>query len=195
MFVLVYVVLSLIGIYILFKKIAGRKGKCIPGPNGWPVVGLGFKINQHNMFQLFTTYSSKFGGIFQYTMFGINIVVLNSADLIRKAFTTEPYRKHMNDRMYTFAGDKVFKNHTLIFTERAFGSTHNNHVKLFTRAMHLHGAGKKEFQEMVQSELVSLSGKIVSFGNEAFDFQDLIKRSLINIISILVSTIQYTQRL
>ena len=75
-----------------------RKTRYLPGPSGLPFIGSYFQFDSNKVHQLFTDWSKEFGQIFKLSLFGKNIVVLNSSDLVRKALENGALSFHTNDR-------------------------------------------------------------------------------------------------
>ena len=75
-----------------------RKARCLPGPSGLPFIGAYFQFDSNKVHKLFTDWSKEFGQIFKFSLLGRNIVVLNSSDLVIKAFEKGAISFHTNDR-------------------------------------------------------------------------------------------------
>ncbi|XP_060567041.1 cytochrome P450 2C42-like [Ruditapes philippinarum] len=183
---LVYVGLTLLILVYLFKT-KKPKGKPIPGPSGWPLVGSAFEITEQNMPQKCFEYAKEFGPIVQLKLFNTNVVLLNSVDMLQKAMNGDTYKQFFNDRPGFFYGEHfLFGSQGVIVYKEGFGGVHSELRKTLTRGLHVYGDGIKHFEDMVAKELQNLMKKIEDMDNEEFDFMDTIKPSLSNLLSILL---------
>lgn len=187
--VLIYTCLALLIIFYLFKS-KETKGKNIPGPSGWPLVGSAFEITEQNMPQKCFEYAKEFGPIVKLKLFNTNIVLLNSIELVQKAMNGENYKQFFNDRPGFFYGEHfLFGSQGVIVYKDGFGGVHGELRKILTKGLHVYGDGIRDFEDMITNELQKLVKKIEKLGNEEFDFMNIIKPSISNLLSILVSTL------
>ena len=100
--VILYVVLGFLALWYFFFSQKRTKGKPIPGPGGLPIIGQGLAITSETLHITLSEYADEYGDIVQFKSFHDKIISLNTADLIRKAFNNDPYKKFMNDRPLTF---------------------------------------------------------------------------------------------
>ena len=183
-----YILLGLatFGYFIFTRK--KPTGKPIPGPLGLPIVGKGLEIDSKQVHEKLSEYAAQYGHIVQVKIFFENVISLNSADLIRKAFGEDPYKRHMNDRSPTFWGKYVLHDsQSPGLYPNAFGGIHGDLRKGMTRAFHVYGDGIKDFEDRITRELYRLHRTIDDMNGKDFEFNGVIKRSLSNVIAFLVS--------
>jgi len=106
----IYFVIAVISVLLYFLKPRARKGRVIPGPPGWPLLGSALDITEQTMPQKCSEYADTYGDIVQVNIFGTNIVLLNSVEVIQKAVFEDPYKEYFNDRPTTFYGEHFLFN-------------------------------------------------------------------------------------
>ena len=70
----------------------------VPGPKGLPIIGCYFQFDKNKSQHMLTEWSKKYGPVYKFQLLGKNIVVLNKAKLVRRAFDTGAISAHTNDR-------------------------------------------------------------------------------------------------
>ena len=183
-----YVLLGIVAVLFYFAIKRERKRNPIPGPAGLPIVGSGFEISPKTLHLKLSEYAEKYGDVVLVRVFTDNIVCLNTADLIRKAFNEDPYKRFLNDRPSTFWGQRIlFNSQSIGFYPTAFAGFHGDLRKGLTRAYHVYGDGVKEFEEKIAAETRRLLKVIGEKMGQDFELVSVIKRSLSNIIACLVN--------
>ncbi|KAL4220601.1 Talin-2 [Mactra antiquata] len=131
--------------------------------------------------------TARYGEIFSLNMFGQNLVVLSSENMIRKAFCSEQYAKHLNNKPRSFFGT-YFKNNceSLAFFPKANDALYKQLKKVFLAALHSYGSGLTTIENKVLDELANVREKIDSYKGKEFDVDFMIKRSLTNIMSLVL---------
>ena len=76
----------------------------IPGPKPWPLIGNLLDVNLRGLHPSAFRLAELYGPIFRIKLLGRNIVIINDADLERKAFASTKYGDIFNDRLYSFFG-------------------------------------------------------------------------------------------
>ena len=185
-------IILLVLTWILYKLFASsgniRNGRPVPGPQGYPLVGSAFELTPENIYEKFSEFAVKHGDIFLIKTFQTKNVVLNSADLIHKAFCGEQYKAFFNNKPTFFFGDYFYqKGQTITFCRSPKDQEHGEMRKSLTQSLHVYGDGIPQFEERVQSEIGRLVKQIDSFQGKEFEVVALIRESLSNLISILVS--------
>ncbi|KAL4230090.1 hypothetical protein ACF0H5_010475 [Mactra antiquata] len=161
-------------------------GRAIPRHPGLPLIGSALELNDMNSNQKFEEMTARYGEIFSLNMFGQNLVVLSSENMIRKAFCSEQYAKHLNDKPRSFFGT-YFRNNceSLAFYSKSTDPLYKRLKKVFMAALHSYGSGLQKIENKVVEELENVREKIDGFKGKEFDFDVVIKRSLTNIMSLV----------
>jgi hypothetical protein len=160
----------------------------IDGPKGLPVFGCILEFGHENMYSKFWTYAEKHGEIFLVKMLWENVIVLNSSQLIKKAFSDKRYKQQFNDRPDAFYG-QYFLTMSQTVGSTKFGSAafHKNAKHQFIHALHVYGPGVPEFEELFMVEIDKFIKEIEQKDGSLFNCQEIIDSTLSNTISILVS--------
>lgn len=183
---IIYIVLALV-VLIFLLKTRKPKGKVIPGPSGWPVVGSTLEVTEQNMPQKCFEYAEKYGPIVQLKLFNTNIILLNSVELIQKAVNGDIYKQYFNDRPGFFYGEHfLFGSQGVIVYKDGYNSVHSDLRKTLTKGLHVYGDGIKEFEAKIVIELGNLVKRLEKHGDKEFEFISQIKMSLANLLSILL---------
>ncbi|KAL4232797.1 hypothetical protein ACF0H5_007483 [Mactra antiquata] len=163
------------------------KGKPVPKHHGLPLLGMALDINESNGIYKFAELAKRHGEIFCFNVFRQNVVVLNSVSLLRKAFCSEKYGKYFNNKPKSFYG-KYFRpgGDSVAFTPDGTGYTYKRMKKSYMKALHTYGSGIKDLETKILSELDNLVTKINSMETKAFIFEEVLKRSLTNVIAVIL---------
>lgn len=181
---LLVVLVSLFIVLIRRRKVEGRK---LPGPNGLPFLGNCLEINETNIVDKMEKLASVYGDVFTFKMFNHKVLCVNSVESLKSLFTGVEYKRHTNDRNKMFYGEYLmFGSQSIAFYKSGFSAVHNSMRKAFTKGLHLYGEGIQQFESLVLLELHNLNRKIESAGCGEVDFLSVFKRSLSNIMSIVV---------
>lgn len=185
--VLFFVLAVLIYFYLTRKTTYGRS---IPGPRGWPICGSLFEFKLGDLHNLASRYAKQYGEIFQLKIFHENIVFLNTADLIRKAYTDEKYKRQLNDRPVTYYGEH-FQNGSkgLIMNKHGYSPKHGELRKHFAKGLKAYGDGVKAFEDIISEEILDMTKVIDQHESREFEFLPVLEQSLSNLLSILVSSV------
>jgi hypothetical protein len=185
-FLLIFLGFIVLFFVVLEKR--SKKGKIVPGPNGLPIIGSAFEFDFLTTHVKFMEYAKQYGKIFRLKMFTVNLVVLNDAELVRKAFAGESYKRIFNDRADTFFGD-YFRagKQSLAFMIDGSGTLHKTARKAFFKALHMYGSGFHDLETNVLTEMNYLVRRIED--QPVFDCSYMVKRSLANIVSLVVSNV------
>ena len=180
--ILVTLTILLFGV-LVWKYISKNHGeKGIPGPNGYPVVGSLLPSKQEQILDQFYDFAQKYGEIFKVKILGAEIVVLNSTDLIDKAFNKQGHI--FNNRGKSFVNDYVRLRKTISLTNP--GREHSSLRKLFTKGLHVYGSGIPRFENVVKSEIKRLIEIMEQQKGQEIEVTHLMCRSLVNVMAILV---------
>ncbi|XP_053390092.1 vitamin D(3) 25-hydroxylase-like, partial [Mercenaria mercenaria] len=159
------------------------RGDAINGPKGLPIVGNILEINDKTIHFKFTDYAQKFGEIFRLKMLMDNVIVLNSENIIRKAFGGEKYKRYFGDRGEMFYGEH-FRCHSqsLGFAPSGSGVFYRTARKNYVRALHMRGTQNSKDNIMV--EMAKLVKRLEDKSGREFEFVSLLQRSLSNVMSL-----------
>ena len=161
--------------------------KRIPGPKRYPIIGSVLEIQEDSLHTQFHQFAGQYGKIFRLKMVGAEIVVLNTVDMVDKAFNKQG--DIFNNRQKFFLIEHVELLNSISFNNP--GKEHSSSRKSFTKGLHVYGSGIPRFETIVKGEISRVVKQIEDYGGQEFEVTDLIKRSLVNIMSILVSKALY----
>ncbi|XP_060566953.1 cytochrome P450 1A1-like [Ruditapes philippinarum] len=160
----------------------------IDGPKGLPVFGCILEFGHENMYSKFWTYAEKHGEIFLVKMLWENVIVLNSSQLIKKAFSDKRYRQQFNDRPDAFYGQYFLTmSQTVGSTKYGSAAFHRNAKQQFIHALRVYGPGVTEFEDLFMVEIDKFIKEIEQKDGSLFNCQEIIDSTLSNTLSILLS--------
>ena len=180
MWIILVAIVTVLFLYWIWIR---NKHDHIPGPRQWPIVGNTFQINTRKVHFTLENWTKEFGPIFKCSIFGSDIIVLSSPDLIRQAYASEEYFKNCSDRPDTFLRKYCLGGMLFLMD---YGKSWRNARKAFRNALHIYGAGVAKFENTIQEEIVDFIEKIRQTKGNDFDPAPLIERSGGNLVSILV---------
>ncbi|XP_053382485.1 cytochrome P450 2D14-like [Mercenaria mercenaria] len=180
------VLLGIFAVYLFFAK-CRQNATTIDGPTGLPLIGCVLEFGHENMHSKFLNYAEKFGEIFLVKMLWENVVVLNSQQLIKEAFSDDKYKQQFNDRPEAFYGEHfLVSSQTVGSTPYGSAIFHRNARKQFVQSLHAYGTGVREFEEQFMTEIESFVTEMARKDGKVFDIQEDIKHTLSNTVSILL---------
>ena len=158
------VVILLLGILHYSQK--SGSGRNLPGPSGVPFFGVIFQIDLNRLYIKLYEWTSSYGDIFQFSIFGKPYVSLNSADLIREVLGTEPNATITASREPSFLGEYCLENFSdVIFSP--YSQEWSKRRKLVHRLLHSYGEGIQILENDVLQKLQRV--KLYLAGNEGKD--------------------------
>ena len=164
----------------LFRsRIVNFDGMEIPGPKSLPLIGNVFDVDLRGLHLSLSKMPEQYGSIFRIKLLGQNIVIINDADLERKAFGNTRYGDVFNDRPDTFVGQYFCFNYSDITFANANKKTMTKR-KLFHRSLKFYGDGIKHFDGINENELVKVLEKLKLTKQCDFDMYSLLLTSLAN---------------
>ncbi|XP_062613133.1 cytochrome P450 1A2-like [Saccostrea cucullata] len=159
--------------------------KVLPGPKGWPAVGVLFEFDLSTLhFKLFE-WSAKYGDIFQFEVFRKKFVSLNSSDILREAFSKEPNASITSARPQTFVGEYIFDN----YSDIAFASPDSAWTKRRKLAFQLirsYGDGLSCIEYQIKKKLRTVSEEIRHLDNKNVDPSDMVEEFILYTLEILI---------
>lgn len=161
----------------------------LPGPAGNFLFGNSFDLSLTdfigNVAKL-SRLARLYGPIFRLRVFGQHLLYLNSEEIIREALTESTLADSFSDRPATAFRD--FTNYEGIPTIRdGNGYLIKSLRRNLVQGLHMFGEGIQKFEDIVKQELSRLHDQLEEFGENEFEFNQVITESLYNVISILVS--------
>ena len=127
-----------------------------------------------------------YGHIFRIKLLGRNIVIINDADLERKAFGSTKYVNIFNDRPYSFVGEFVnFGCSDITFADGNKKTMDKR--KLFNRSLTFYGDGIQHFSRINEDELMQILEKLKLTKQCNFDLHALLSKSLANTLGMLLN--------
>ncbi|XP_060598049.1 cytochrome P450 2C31-like [Ruditapes philippinarum] len=158
----------------------------IPGPKGIPFLGSVLSINPAKMHLSFCEWALKYGRIFKVKIFGNTVVVLNDFDLVRKVFADKEQIEVFNDRPEMFVGKFA-----LYETSDVILYLDNNKKFMMLKRI-LQKCLKRQsqtysFRLSFEKELERLKDHLNHLDGKEIEINPLIRHSLANVISILMS--------
>ncbi|WAR04909.1 CP17A-like protein [Mya arenaria] len=129
-----------------------RGGTCPPGPSGIPFFGQAFSLSVNSAHLQFSEWARQFGDIFMFSMFGTKVVVLNSPDLIKKAFAGKELALKLSDRPPSFIGHYVANGYKDILFRR-YDELCSKFKALTLKAMYTVRDENQDFESIQMAEI------------------------------------------
>jgi len=184
--IVLYIVTAFLAAYWFLSR--KRDSREIPGPVGWPLVGVGLEVTANNMLEKFNEYANSFGDYFLVKIFHRKVLILNSENAIQVLLAGDEFKRHTNDRARNWYYDTILRSYrTAAGALEAYGEMHNKLRKGMVRALHFYGEdGRDKFERNVSKELAIFQKKLNSLEGGDISIMDSIQRSMANIVSIAV---------
>ncbi|WAR04905.1 CP2D6-like protein [Mya arenaria] len=154
-----FVVLSITLATMVLVKSKGARSP--PGPRGLPYFGKAFSFPVDSAYLQFSEWARKFGDIFMFSMFGTKVVVLNSPDLIKKAFAGKELALKLSDRPPSFIGHFVGNGYKDILFRR-YDELCSKLKSVTLKAMYTARNGNPDFDDMQMAEINDYVRKITN---------------------------------
>ncbi|XP_060063804.1 vitamin D(3) 25-hydroxylase-like [Ylistrum balloti] len=158
-----------------------RKKKYPPGPKGMPYFGVHFQVSPGEMHKNLEKWKRQYGDIISFKILGQNIVVLNSPELIRKAFESEEFASLVNDRPPNFIGKYVMYNYRDVLLNR-YSESFRKMKKLMVSCINKHGFSSKHFQDIADEEFRCVLNQFHAQNGQAVDAVKLLMPSFCKLI-------------
>ncbi|KAK6180941.1 hypothetical protein SNE40_008902 [Patella caerulea] len=131
--------------------------------------------------------ASRFGEILIIRFFGLNIVLVNSARLVRKLLTNTKYRDITNDRPPSFLREHVlYGGKDIAFSD--YNEYQTNLRKLLHGVVQLYGEGVQDFEDMVNTEIGNLKNKLMMVKpGQSIDMDGALKISITRILHLFLT--------
>lgn len=186
---LVVSILVLIGTVVLrhwHGRSSDRHGRPLPGPKTIPVIGNLFSLDVNKLHKSLTELAKTYGGIFRVELLGKTVVVLNDAQLVRKALASDIYGDTFNDRPETFTGKYIAFN----CSDIAFGKTNKTTMtlrKMLHRGLKFYGEGVVHFEQIMEDEMKNFLTELSATKRKDFDISVPLRKSFANATSSLMT--------
>lgn len=188
------VALCLLGSFLWFLFAAletmtsKKKKKYPPGPYGLPFFGCFFEIDMKSLHLEFLRWKEQYGSIVSFKLNGKNFLVLNSLDVIKKAFVSEDVGPLMSDRPLNFIGEYISFGYKDVLLRRC-DDEFKKMKELMIRSMKLHDFNSSTFQQLMSEELTHVLTKFQKTNGKPTNPLDILLPSFCNIIGMLVSNL------
>lgn len=157
-----------------------------PGPAGYPFIGNTFDVDVLRLHLTLTKWAEIYGDIYEVNLFGSTVIVLNSPELIRNAFLTEPNASLFSGRILDSLTFELFHE----CKDIAFGTYNEPWIKrrkLGHKILKAYGEGMREIEKSVTEELRYVVSKLENYVGKSFDPEIFINDFLNQIVSILLT--------
>ncbi|XP_061169736.1 cytochrome P450 2J6-like [Saccostrea echinata] len=161
-----------------------KKKKFPPGPTGIPFFGCFFDIDLKNLHLDFMKWKEQYGNIVSFKMNGKNFLVLNTVDVIRKAFTSDDIGPLMSDRPLNFMGEYIAFGYKDVLLRR-YDEDFSKMKELMIRSMKLHDLNSNTFRELMSEELSHVLAKFQKTEGKSTDPLEILMPSFCNIIGMM----------
>ena len=180
-----------VGLLLLLKYLClGRRKVRAPGPKGLPFVGCAMQLSSGNLLEQFYEFARTYGDVLELKILDSRNLVLNTADMLMKAFTEDEFKTIFNNRPRIYFAEHFYFGGQSI-TYKNPDKDHSNLRKALSKGLHVYGEGVSKFEEIVRDEIKRVMGEIERSGDKGFEVVSLVRRSLANVISVLVSSIGF----
>lgn len=181
---LVFIAIFLISILIVRKfrrSVTYEQCMVIPGPRPLPFIGNVFDVDFKRPYISLSKMVDTFGVLFKIKLFGEEAVVINDGELVRKAFTDEPFGDVFSDRPdYFISRCLVFDGCDVLF--RRASKTTMLLRKLLHKGLKRFEKAENQFKDEMKRLLSSLKD---TRGND-IDITKTVQRSFANLTSLLL---------
>ena len=173
---LVTFVLVIFGLVLAYKYLNSRKRKTgLQGPKSYPVFGSALQLTKETVLDQFVVWAKRYGEMFELQLFGTTSIVLNSADLVTKAFCNDGYKQVLNHRPPLHIAERLFPSESIGLTAEP-GKFHGDLRKSFTKGLHAYGEGIPRFENIFKTEIHRVMEYIEDRKGQDFEFTGLVKK-------------------
>lgn len=167
---------GLVGLSFLLRYL-DRRRNVVPGPAGYPFIGILTKIGNFNVIhKTLTLIGQKYGRSFQFTLLGKQIVVLRSASIVETALENTG----TTDRRETFFQKYVFNGFGFAF------SNYKNYVPELRHVFHqaVYWRGEHSRDDVTNTEAAVFMNTVLKEDGKQFCPDPVLKNLIANIFSL-----------
>ena len=179
----VCVVLAAVLVGAMVRETKG--GNMPPGPSGLPWFGQAFRMSINSAFLKFTQWSTDYGDVFMFSIFGRKVVVLNDPDIIRKTFSGSELGNKTSDRPPSFIGNFIGDSYKDILF-RVYDDLCHKLKCATTKAMYSIDKENLDFDRLNRLEINEYIRKVTTKDGD-IDLVGPLQHSLQKMIGVLVS--------
>ena len=184
-----YVTFALVifGLAFAYKYLTSRQRKTgLEGPKSYPIFGSVLQMTKETALDQFVVWAKRYGEMFELQIFGTTNIVLNTAELVSKAYCDDGYKQVLNHRPPMDFAARLYPAESIALTVEP-GKFHADLRKILVKGLHAYGEGIPRFEDIVKTEIHRVMEQIENRKGQDFEFTGLVKKSLCNVMSILVS--------
>ncbi|XP_064612894.1 cytochrome P450 2B19-like [Liolophura sinensis] len=177
--------ITLWSVWFLRTRSSPKATNLPPGPAGLPVIGYAWAVF-HTFHILFTDLAKKWGDVFHINIFGQDIIVLNSVDVMREAYASQTVSEVFSGRPPPpSTGFSPDINATTAFLPPS--PLWVKQRKLLYKILSMYGDGVQSMENTVHDELQHVVDWLKSRGGKPVNMDEVFHPSLINILTILLT--------
>ena len=163
------------------------KGKPLPGPKSWPIIGNSLQVDFQRLHVSVTDMVKTFGTMFQIKLMGQTAVVISDPNILRKAFGSEEYGNVFNDRPDSFYGKYLGFDCSGIGFAKADNKATMIKRRMFHRAFKFYGDGIDHFERNAEDEFKRFLDDLEKTNQRDFDMHKVLQKSFANTIVSLMT--------
>ncbi|KAL3870426.1 hypothetical protein ACJMK2_038494 [Sinanodonta woodiana] len=162
------------------------RGKDIPGPQGWPILGCLLEIDSSRLHISFDKWAKEYGPLMSCKIASKVLVVISCPRLVKKALAEKSCSDVLNDRTETSFSKYIMDNAKGVI----FGKYEPTTIQLkeiMLKSLKMHGQGVPQYEAMAQNELDRLLKSVADQKNIEFDPRVFVATYVANLAAILYS--------
>ena len=180
-----FVVLSLCLLLTVLLYCASRAKRklAFPGPKGLPFLGSCLEMRKRPVHQLFTEWSAKYGGVFAFSIFGKEYLVVSSPEALREVLITKG--KDFAGRPHNFRSDLRTDGAQNIIRQNNL-ALHRVLRQISQSVLNAYGRGKGRLESILDTAVDNLVNNFHRKEGLPFDaWEDLYEATTLTIVMIV----------